>query len=139
MGLNPNYLRSSICHRIDDLSGFKLSWGEDDLFVHVCELRQAIIVNVAVLHLQHPGYGPPALRPERDVANDRMHGVSVKECRELGIVDAASRADCRLHDLQVGITPGGHVVTERVSAYGNRPGLIFGQKLRDAWKLHGPG
>ena len=95
-------------------------------------------MNVAVLHLQHPGYGPFALGPERDVANDCMHGIGVEVCCELGIVDAAGRADRRLEDLQIGIISRAACVTEGVGAFGSRPRLRLQQKLHRLREPHGP-
>ena len=63
-------------------------------------------LDVVELDLQHPWFGPFAIRAERDVANQRVKRMRTQVLCQLRLIRAVDALDGLAQDLKVGIGEG---------------------------------
>src|SRR5258707_11720835 len=123
--------------RIDHVARLVFSWRHYGLSVHRAELLDVVaFVDAMELDLQYPPLRPFAVLAEFDVADDGLEGVGTEVVGELLVFDALRSLDGLRQHLELRVAPRGHVIAERVDAFGLGPRLIFFDQVFDTGELH---
>src|SRR5690242_10600546 len=86
--------------RIYHLAGLVFLGRQDNDGLGLLELIEVGTFDAVILHPDRAAFGPLAVRPKSDVADDRLEAVSVHVLRELVVVEAFGRLDRVAQDLQ---------------------------------------
>src|SRR5262249_23780433 len=122
---------------IDDIAGLVLLRPYDGNDGEVLERLQLVALDVMELHGDDKRLGQLPVWTELDVTDDGPERLRPHVTRELGIFEAFCCLDGLSQPLQLGVTPGSHVVTERVDTLRPGAGLISLDQLQYAGESHG--